>query len=238
MNFSSRLSGGFITAFLSLLTACSREPSAETVEWSISPVAGKEDTYRFVATARLKNGAGGWFGSEVLMTDERGCKIPKYTGLVNPISMPDPSNVVGRYEETFEHAWRIADARLVINHTTSEGEDFAETPIFTDDRAIDPALSPPSVPEVSCNSDKRRTREELRERAKTDPDGADAAAIDNMSNKEVVATTINSAGFLCAKIVDVEARGNMIIARCVEYRNGSGRVRYRIDLNDMSVTKL
>ena len=238
MVISWRLAAPSVAALLSLLTGCSNEPSVEMVEWSISPVEGKKDTYRFVATAQLENGVGGWFGSQLLMTDERGCKIPQYTGLVNPINMPDPSDVAGRYDETFEHAWPIADAQLVINYTTPEGGGFAETPIFTDHKVIDPALSPPSIPEVSCDSGKRPTREELRERAKTDPEGADAAAIDNMPNKELLATAINSAGFLCAKIIDAEARGNMIIARCVEYRNGSGRVRYSIDLGDMTVTKL
>jgi hypothetical protein len=71
----------------------------------------------------------------------------------------------------------------------------------------------------------------LREKAKTDPEGADAEAIDNMGQNEVIATAINSAGYLCARVVTAYPVGGNINVECVEYRNGKGRVKYRVDPN-------
>lgn len=85
---------------------------------------------------------------------------------------------------------------------------------------------------------RRPTREELRNKAKTDPEGADADAIADMSQREVVATAINSAGFLCARVTHMEARGGVMLVNCVEYRNGRGRARYRIDANRGGVEQL
>ncbi len=59
--------------------------------------------------------------------------------------------------------------------------------------------------DVGESADDRRKR--LREKAKSDPDGADAEAIDNMSRNEVVATAINSAGFLCARVTSLQSVG-------------------------------
>jgi hypothetical protein len=52
-----------------------------------------------------------------------------------------------------------------------------------------------------------------------------------MSRNEVVATAINSAGFLCARVTDMYPSGGAIIVSCVEYRNGRGRVKYRVHAN-------
>ena len=83
--------------------------------------------------------------------------------------------------------------------------------------------------DVTETPDARRKR--LREKAKTDPEGADAEAIDNMGQNEVIATAINSAGYLCARVVSAYPVGGNINVECVEYRNGKGRVRYRVDPN-------
>jgi hypothetical protein len=72
-------------------------------------------------------------------------------------------------------------------------------------------------------------RQKLREQAKADPDAADAAAIEQMSEKEILATAINSAGYLCARVTEMHPSNGSILVFCTEYRNGSGRVRYRID---------
>jgi hypothetical protein len=69
----------------------------------------------------------------------------------------------------------------------------------------------------------------LRERAKTDPEGADAEAIDGMSQRELLATAINSAGYLCARVTDYYPSRGDIMVHCREYRNGRGRVTYRVD---------
>ena len=87
---------------------------------------------------------------------------------------------------------------------------------------------------VAESAEDRRKR--LREKAKSDPDGADAEAIDNMSRNEVVATAINSAGFLCARVTSLQSvGGGQLLVDCTEYRNGTGRVGYRVDVNSGTV---
>jgi hypothetical protein len=78
-------------------------------------------------------------------------------------------------------------------------------------------------------------KKRLREKAKTDPNGADAEAIEHMSRNEVIATAINSAGFLCARVISAYPVGGNINVECVEYRSGEGRVKYTIDPNSGSV---
>jgi hypothetical protein len=56
-----------------------------------------------------------------------------------------------------------------------------------------------------------------------------------MSRNELVATAINTAGYLCARVISLQPRGGDIIADCVEHRNGKGRVRYRILTDSMTV---
>jgi hypothetical protein len=82
------------------------------------------------------------------------------------------------------------------------------------------------------------SRDQLRAEARTDPEGADAAAIDQMSRQELIATSINSAGFLCARVTDFYLRGEDIIAHCIEYRSGTGRVSYRINPARSSVEQI
>lgn len=79
---------------------------------------------------------------------------------------------------------------------------------------------------------------ELRKKAETDPAGANAEAIDRMPRNEVLATAINTAGFLCAKVRDTYSVRGGINVHCTEYRSGKGRAKYRIDTAAMEVTKL
>lgn len=78
----------------------------------------------------------------------------------------------------------------------------------------------------------------LREKARTDPDGADAAAIAHMPRNEVLATAINSAGFLCAKVREAYLGSGGIVVHCTEFRSGVGRARYKINTSTMEVEKL
>jgi hypothetical protein len=79
---------------------------------------------------------------------------------------------------------------------------------------------------------------ELRQKARTDSAGADADAIDRMPRNEVLATAINTAGFLCAKVRDTYPVPGGVMVHCTEYRSGQGRAKYRIDTAAMEVTKL
>jgi hypothetical protein len=89
-----------------------------------------------------------------------------------------------------------------------------------------------SIGETKVERDQR-----LREKAKTDREGADAEAIENKSRNEVLATAINSAGYRCARVTAVYSMADNITVECVEYRNGLGRVKYRIDPNAGTVKR-
>lgn len=124
----------------------------------------------------------------------------------------------------------------LLTACSSEPADTAEDNVSLEESVsvVDGAL-----PEAEAEPEPSKpSQEALRERAKTDPDGADAAAIDNMSRNEVMATAINSAGFLCARVTDMYPSGGAIVVSCVENRNGSGRVKYRVDANAGSVEQL
>ncbi len=118
-------------------------------------------------------------------------------------------------------AWTAASL-LLIGGCSQEPEPVNPDPPPFDVDVSDSELAAPST---------RKSKEQLREQAKTDPDGADSEAIDKMSRNEVVATAINSAGFLCARVTDMYPSGGAIVVNCVENRNGSGRVKYRVDAN-------
>jgi len=75
--------------------------------------------------------------------------------------------------------------------------------------------------------DDRRKR--LQEQAKVDPEGADAAAIEQMSQNEIVAAAINSAGYLCGRVTEMHPSNGAILVFCTENRNGTGRVKYKVD---------
>jgi hypothetical protein len=128
---------------------------------------------------------------------------------------------------------KVANARFWINFWDVEQpvSDVGET-VFSDESVLDPSVRVPSVPKEPCGTKK----EKLQKQAETDPDGADAEAIDSMSREEVVATAINTAGFLCARVTNLHLQNGDILAECVEYRNGVDKARYRIDTGSMTVT--
>lgn len=61
---------------------------------------------------------------------------------------------------------------------------------------------------------------------------SDAFAIDN-ETKEMIATVINLNGLLCATVTDVRKLqiANQYEVTCIEYRGGSGTVRYIVDFS-------
>lgn len=69
------------------------------------------------------------------------------------------------------------------------------------------------------------------------------AQVENMSKeelKEIMATMINLRGHLCATVTDIRPLrfGNQFEVTCIEYRGGSGEVRYIFDGNNAQVSKL
>ena len=111
----------------------------------------------------------------------------------------------------------------------SQGEELAEENMMEVDENLMSFDLDAAKNETSETSSERRER--LRKRARTDPEGADAEAIDSMGRNEVIATAINSAGYLCARVVSAYPVGGYINVECIEYRSGNGRARYRIDAN-------
>lgn len=156
---------------------------------------------------------------------------------IHPISAPAPDDVQANFDTRIEHRWKVARATFNLTHVRGDSLDsLEERHMFSAEQIVDASLSPPELPTRPCTT--RSTQAELRERARTDPEGADAEAISNMSRREVMATAINSAGFLCARVTHMEARRGKIVASCVEYRNGQGRVRYLVDAEAGTVEQL
>ena len=128
----------------------------------------------------------------------------------------------------------VAAACLVGCSGASDTEREASNPDAALDATLDAAGNSAAAADDVETSEERTAR--LREKAKTDPEGADAEAIDNMSRNEVVATAINSAGFLCARVASLQSvGGGELLVDCVEYRNGTGRVSYRVNANSGTV---
>jgi hypothetical protein len=86
--------------------------------------------------------------------------------------------------------------------------------------------APPVVVETyTLNDSKPDTKPTKKEAKSEDP-------IDNMGRNEIIATAINMAGYLCARVESAYAIGDgNIYVVCKEYRKGRSRVKYTIDPN-------
>jgi hypothetical protein len=84
----------------------------------------------------------------------------------------------------------------------------------------------------SAGETKAERDQGFREKVETSSEAAEAEAIKNIPRNERLSTAIVSAGYLCARVVSVEAVSGNINVECVEYRNGLGRARYSIDSNN------
>ncbi|SFS11694.1 hypothetical protein SAMN05192580_3624 [Sphingomonas jatrophae] len=118
--------------------------------------------------------------------------------------------------------------------------DITSTTLVTEDRTLDARVSPPSLPSERCGKPetKAERKQRLREKACTDPDGADAEAIGSMDRNELLATAINSAGFLCARVTSMYPRGGEVIAKSAEHRSGKDRVTYRVNPQAGSIEQI
>lgn len=237
---ASMLTGSFVAG-------CSpSEPAAENVSWSIQRTPDKK-AYQVTATADVIKGFGGFYFPTVTLTDDRGCHTELALNTLQDAIVGDKKKVRADFSETVALKRPVATAILSIRYNQlPEGSydpaDVIRTGLFSEEQVVDPNVKVSEYVSNPCGktdkqvADERRAR--LRERAKTDPDGADAAAIGGMSRNETVATAINTAGFLCARVTDLYPSGGGIIASCVEYRNGQGKAKYRIDTGTMSVERI
>jgi hypothetical protein len=127
------------------------------------------------------------------------------------------------------HVLLLGSAAMLVSACSSETEPTAADNAMEEYREAQMNAVMNANANVAETADARRER--LREKAKTDPDAADAEAIDSMGQNEVIATAINSAGYLCARVISAYPLGGNINVECVENRNGRGRVKYRVDPN-------
>jgi hypothetical protein len=207
-----------------------RKPGVEVESWSLTSKG--EGNYLFEALGRYTNPKAGVFHKQIETVDARGCHSIEYIEeeFVRARQGKDSSFVI---KMPLRSKAKLATARFFVDFwDVDQGVSERGTPIFSEEKAVDGSIHPPTVPKTPCNNKKQ----ELREKAKTDPEGADAEAIDSMSREEVIATAINSAGYLCAHVIDMYPRGSDIVVHCVEYRNGRGRVKYLVDAAAMTVT--
>lgn len=213
-----------------LASSCSDpQPSAEVKSWSVS--AKGEGAYLFAAEGQFEDSKTGVFHKQVETVDAKGCHSLHYVEDEYLLAGQPPNAF--KIRMPLQSKSRLANARFFIKFwDIKQGTGEEGSLIFDEQKVIDPSVKPPSLPSQPCNA----SNEKLKEQAKTDPEGADAESIDAMSRNEVVATAINTAGFLCARVTDMYPQGGNIIVHCVEYRNGSGRVKYQIDSGSMTVT--
>ncbi|MXP15822.1 hypothetical protein GRI44_13795 [Altererythrobacter confluentis] len=95
-------------------------------------------------------------------------------------------------------------------------------------------LSACNVRNAEAEEDQVEVAEGATQRLETSADTLEAkvAAPQNVALNEQIATMINLNGHLCAKVVRVSPLvigGNRYEVTCIEYRGGSGRVRYIFD---------
>ena len=218
--------------------ACSpSEPAAENVSWKIQRTSDQK-AYQVTASADIVRGFGGFYFPTITLMDDRGCHTQIALKTFDDFSAGDKQTVKADFSETVGLPRPVATAQLDIQYNqlpdgSFNPSDVIRTNLFSDSKVVDAAVRPPELPGNACGkSDKQiatERRERQRARAATDPDGADTEAISDMSRNEVVATAINSAGFLCAKVTNLNLSGQDMIVSCVEYRNGTGRARYRVN---------
>ena len=236
-------------ALLSLPSGCSMaddEPKAENVEWSVQRTQDRKG-YHLTGSASFVPGLGGWYQPTATLVDARGCRNVIDLEETQVVDTSIEGNIAAKFDKLLEVPRPVATAEFRITYEEAppgslDVNSITKLNVFSEERVIDPTVRPPEYPQNACGKSKAELRSEradrLRERAKTDPEGADAEAIDNMSRNEVMATAINSAGYLCARVTDMYPSGGAIIVSCVEYRSGSSRVKYRVDANAGSVEEI
>lgn len=220
-------------SFAFLVCSCSDpKPGAEVENWHLSS-AGKGE-YLFEAKGRYTDPRSGVFHKQIETVDAKGCHSIEYVeDEFVKAREGDPSSFVIRMP--MRSKAKLATARFFIDFwDVSQGVNERGDTVFSEEKIVDSSVKPPSLPAESCN----KSKEQLREKAKTDPDGADAEAIGSMSRDEMIATAINTAGYLCARVTDMYPQGGNIVAHCIEYRNGKGRAKYLIDTASMTVTPM
>ncbi len=205
-----------LTSVTLFLEACSPEPTAKVTNWQLERSKDNK-SYLVKADVSIENPReNGFFHPTISFVFTDGCQRMG-EGLATIIAQ-------GTRNEKIEY--KIVTPRKVYSAamTVRFDEDVSEPSrnIFSEDRVIDGSTRPPDFPKVSCSSTPSGSSKD----ANSDLD----IDVQRAGKDEVIATAINSAGYLCARVTDSYLdSGRQMIVHCNEYRTGRGRVKYRID---------
>jgi hypothetical protein len=195
--------------------------------------------------ATFAKGVDGLYQPIVTLVDDRGCHREAELPETMIGSEATSGTLRANFAYTIDVRRPVATADLRIEYQYLDGDQLARKQVFSDQRTLDDTIRPPFMPTVSCSTQNskmgnaRTMPGQHREAVTSHSDQTDARAIAGMSRNETVATAINTAGFLCARVTDLYPdSGGQMIVHCIQYRSGRGRVKYRIDPDAGSVEQL
>lgn len=208
------------------LGSCGSDPDISVDEWSIDNSTSPREVH---VIGKYADATPGNYHGSLSTLDEFGCRTEQYIDFVEPKGADDPFNL----RLPVKSVGDIVEASLSVRFwdVSSDLGESGER-LFDDQKTFGDLSKVPSMPPVSCQIPEDGSAAVTGTFAET----ADASAIDAMSREEVVATAINTAGYLCARVTGMSARGGNMDVECIEYRDGSGRASYRIDTSTMTVT--
>lgn len=242
----------YMSLALAALTLASCTPSplppkVEGLAWDIKP-ADDQKFNELHLKGRFEPQSGGIYLPSVETVDERGCA--RTTTALTPITVAqsgETDNVI-----KLDLTRRIATATLRIYFEPTEGGGQPQQ-VFTGNKVIDPDIRPRTDIKDPCGpspAEKRAKEQELRkidaemrkrERQKEAERKQQAASHGGYGSAalrergEMIATVLNLNGLLCARVVAVEplrVSSDAFEVTCVEYRGGTGTVRYIVNASD------
>jgi len=231
-----------------LLAGCSKPPpKVEKLAWTLERAVDRK-SYDLHLKGRFEPLSDGMYLPTLETVDERGCA--RTTTPLTPVTVPQS----GETDDVIkvDLARRIATVALRI-YFEPVGSAGQPRQVFAGSKIIDPAIRLPSGIKDPCSpspAEKRAKEQELRkigeeqrkrerrekaERARQTASygGYGSAAL--REHGEVIATVLNLNGLLCARVVAVEplqVSSDAFEVTCVEYRGGTGTVRYIVNAAD------
>jgi len=209
------------------LANCSqeKEPRIQNLKWDVARNSNKK-SYNINADGEFEKDANGKYTFNIVLTDERGCR---HEGALDSIRIGEkmytkPGGITS-YFSGVDLTRKVATAELSINFTPDDNSDFPSSTLFSDAKVVDPDVHPPKNPVHAC-ADTPAER-----RAKERSNGGYSSPAQRM-NGEAIATVINLNGLLCARVTNVrplKVRDDVFEVTCIEYRGGTGTVRYIVN---------
>lgn len=203
---------------LMLLAGCDRPPSVEVKDWGLTKKGGEH----VLTIEMLPNvvATGGMQGTLKLFYSN-GCRGERFVSLSeynadSALVQPDMPGGTITISQAYTVPEEVAGAQLQLEHKTDRGN----IAFFDQAKVINPAA------------------QKKAEKTKCKPAPVERSA-PSQSSAETAATIINLRGYLCGRVIDIYPRGpGQLVVNCVEYRNGSGRVKYLLHTDSASVERL